>query len=504
MPEAPVLEAIDIRKSFGGVQALKNVSLRLARGEVHALVGENGAGKSTLLKILTGALQLDAGILRLNGREIIGSSPAHARELGIVAVYQQPALFPELTVAENIALGSEDFSWGRRVDWKARRFRAESLLSRVGARIHPDRVASSLSMPEQQLVEIAKAIEHNPSVLILDEPTASLGEADSENLFRIISELRAAGSAIVYVSHRFEELFRIADRVTVLRDGASIEERAMANTTSDDLIRLLIGRDLAAVFPERHGTPGVPLFVIDRFSSKAASVRNISLHVCRGEILGLGGLIGSGRTPLAEALFGLTPIDSGTVSVDGKPVEIRSPNDAIRHGIAYLPEDRRHHGVVLDMSIASNITLADLPQISSGGFLRFASERQLAQTYVSQLAVKTPSVDTCTRNLSGGNQQKVALARWLATKPKIMILDEPTQGVDVGAKAEIYDLIERIVAEGVAVLMISSDMPELLALSDRIAVMARGEISGVLSRDEASPHRLMQLALRHTPEPQPQ
>lgn len=493
----PVLQATDIRKSFGGVRALKGVSLALGRGEVHALVGENGAGKSTLLKILTGALAPDSGTVHLHGKLVEHNSPAKARELGIAVVYQQPALFPELTVAENIALANDGVSWRKRVSWSERRERAAKLLLRVGARIQPDRVASSLSMPEQQLVEIAKAIERNPSVLILDEPTASLGESDTEQLFRIIAELREAGAAIVYVSHRFEELFRIASRVTVLRDGCSIEDRAMAETTSGDLIRSMVGRDLTAVYPKREAQIGGAALVAAGVCCRTTGVREVSLAVRRGEVLGLAGLVGSGRTQFAEALFGLTPMDGGTVSIDGAAVQIRSPRDAMRHGLAYLPEDRRRHGVVLAMSVASNTTMASLPEISSRGFLRFEAERDAAQRYVSQLAVKTPSIETRTGDLSGGNQQKVALARWLMTKPKVMILDEPTQGIDVGAKAEIYDLIGRMAAEGVAILMISSDMPELLAMSDRIAVMSKGRIAGTLTRDEATPFRLLEMALGH-------
>lgn len=489
----PILKAVDIRKSFGGVHALRGVSLALAPGEVHALVGENGAGKSTLLKILTGALKQDSGEVYLRGERVEHNSPAKARESGIAVVYQQPALFPQLTVAENIALANDGVHWSRRIRWGAQRRRAEALLARAGARVHPDRLAGSLSMPEQQLVEIAKAIERQPAVLILDEPTASLGEVDTEQLFRIIDELRAAGSAIVYVSHRFEELFRIAGRVTILRDGCSIEERPMRDTTSDDLIRLMVGRELAGVNSRGRKAPG-PVAL------KAESIRGVDIELKRGEVLGMAGLVGAGRTEFAEALFGLRPAAGGTVTVEGRHVVIRSPQDAMRYGLAYLPEDRRGHGVVLDMSVAANATMASLPQISKHGFIEFDKERRQAEDYVSQLAVKTPSIATRTRDLSGGNQQKVALARWLMTKPAVMILDEPTQGIDVGAKSEIYDLIRRMAEEGVAILMISSDMPELLAMSDRIAVMCKGKTAGILSREEATPYRLMELALGHRAE----
>ena len=493
----PVLQARNIQKSFGGVQALKSVSLTLNKGEVHALVGENGAGKSTLLKVLTGAVQPDAGTVHLEGRAIENNTPAKARALGIAVVYQQPALFPELTVAENIALAKDSVHWFKKVNWKWRRERARELLARVGARVEPDRVASSLSMPEQQLVEIAKAIDANPALLILDEPTASLGDADTEHLFRILNEERDRGSAVIYVTHRFEELFRIADRVTVLRDGGSIEERPVEGTTKEDLIRLMVGRDLANVYPKRDVKAGGEALSVEGLSSRVGGVRRVSLQVRRGEILGLGGLVGSGRTQFAEALFGLAPVDGGTVHVNGKAVQIRSPADAMKHGLAYLPEDRRRHGVVLDMPVASNTTMASLPAISTKGFLRFQLEREIASGYVDRLAIKTRTIDEPARNLSGGNQQKVALARWLMTKPAVLILDEPTQGIDVGAKSEIYDLIGRLAEDGVAILMISSDMNELLAMSDRIAVMLRGEIAGTLPRAEATPYRLLELALGH-------
>ncbi len=487
----PVLEAADIRKSFGGVQALRGVSLTLRAGEVHALVGENGAGKSTLLKVLTGAIQPDTGTVHLRGQAVSSNSPAKARNLGIAVVYQQPALFADLTVEENIAVAKDSVRWFQRIDWRGRRKRARALLERVGARVEPDRIVSSLSMPEQQLVEIAKAIDGNPGVLILDEPTASLGDADTGHLFRIVGEMRERGSAVVYVSHRFEELFRIADRVTILRDGQSIEDRPIAAVTKEDLIRLMVGRDLSTVYPKRKIEPGGEALAVE-------GIRNVNLQVRRGEVLGLAGLVGSGRTEFAEALFGLAPADGGKVRVNGEAVQIRRPTDAMKHGIAYLPEDRRRHGVVLDMSVASNTTMASLPAISTEGFLRFQSEQEAATGYVKRLAIKIRSIDDPVRNLSGGNQQKVALARWLMTKPKILILDEPTQGIDVGAKSEIYDLIGRLAEDGVAILMISSDMNELLGMSDRIAVMAKGKIAGTLTCAEATPYRLLEMALGHS------
>jgi rhamnose transport system ATP-binding protein len=494
---APVLEASGIEKSFGGVRALRGVSLALAAGEVHALVGENGAGKSTLIKIFTGAVAPDGGEIRLRGELLEQNSPAKARSLGIAAIYQQPALFPDLTVTENIALGKESGSLWSRVDWRARAKHASDLLERIGANVRPAALAGELSMPQQQLVEIAKALDANASVLILDEPTASLGDRDAENLFRIISELRAKGVAIVYISHRFEELVRVADRVTVLRDGQSVETRAMAGTTKQDLIRLMVGRELDAVFPPSETAPSEVALEVRELSCRSLGVQSVSLSVRRGEIVGLAGLVGSGRTQFAEALFGLAPMDGGEVSLYGKKVHIHSAADAVALGIAYVPEDRRRHGVILGMPVAANTTLASLGRISKNGFLHFAKEQKAALSFISRLGVKTPSPETLAGNLSGGNQQKVALARWLMTDPKILILDEPTQGIDVGAKSEIYQLIRQLAASGLAILMISSETEEILGMSDRVAVMAKGRIAGILEGSSATPYNILELALGH-------
>jgi rhamnose transport system ATP-binding protein len=494
----PLLEAVQIHKSFGGVHALKGVTLEIMRGEVHALVGENGAGKSTLIKVLTGALIPDSGEIRLRGQIVEHNSPAKARALGLSVIYQQPALFPDLTVAENISLANQGLHLWRKVNWRSKREYAASALERVGAHISPDALAGSLSMPEQQLVEIAKAIGTNAELLILDEPTASLGEEDTEHLFRILNQLRAQGTAIIYISHRFEELFRLADRVTVLRDGSSITTRPMAGITNEELIRLMIGRELQRVFPSRDSQPGEIVLEVRSLTSRAAGVRDISLEVRRGEIVGLAGLVGSGRTQVAETLFGLHALDGGEVLISGKPIDIHSPADAVANGVAYVPEDRRRHGVVLEMSVASNTTLANLDRMTHRGFLNFSSEQETAAAYIQQLGIKTPNASTPVKNLSGGNQQKVALARWLLTKPRILILDEPTQGIDVGAKAEIYHLMVRLAKEGMGVLMISSDMLEILGLSDRILVMAGGTLAGTLTREQATPYSVLALALGHS------
>ncbi len=493
-----LLTATGITKSFAGVRALKGVSFDVHAGEVHALVGENGAGKSTLIKIITGAETPDSGTLAVDGHPVDRMDPAASRALGIAAIYQQPALFPHLSVAENIALSLERGPGIRWIDWRGRRAHAAQLLDRIGADIAPSRLVETLSLPEQQLVEIAKAIGAEARVLIMDEPSASLTGREVDRLLDVVRRLRAGGSGIVYISHRLEEVCALADRVTVLRDGETVDTLARDQVAAPDLIRLMVGRELSAVFPKRGVTPGdVALEVRDLWSA-AAGVHGVSFTLRRGEILGLAGLVGSGRTELAETLFGLTPLDRGSIVLGGVPVRVTSPAAAIAFGMAYVPEDRRQHGVVLEMPVATNATLASLGRISRRGLLNHEAERALAQHYVDRLHIKTSSVWAETGTLSGGNQQKVALARWLATTPTVLILDEPTQGVDVGAKAEIHGLMQDLAEQGLAILMISSELPEILGMSDRIAVMRHGAIAGVLSRTEATPQAVMSLALAST------
>jgi rhamnose transport system ATP-binding protein len=492
-----MLKAQSITKSYAGVQALKAASIELRAGEVHALIGENGAGKSTLIKIITGAVEADDGELFLNDQRITANSPQHAHALGIAAIYQQPALFPELTVAENIAFGLEKHGLWSRINWRKRRQRAESLLAQVGAKISVDALAGELSMPEQQLVEIARALGAEAKVLILDEPTASLSEEDTNNLFRVIRELRARGVGMIYISHRLEELPLIADRVTVLRDGSTIDTRWMSEVDRQELIRLMVGRELSAVFPKREVSIGEVVLELRNVSCHSSGVRNVSLSVRAGEIVGLAGLVGAGRTELARTLFGLTPADAGEIVLHGERIVINNPIAAIRHGIAYVPEDRRRHGVVLDLPISHNITLATLHRLAHFGALDFKRERELSIEYVHRFAVKTPTTFAPVTTLSGGNQQKVTLSRWLATEPRVLILDEPTQGIDVGAKSEIHTLMCDLAERGMAILMISSELPEVLGMSDRIAVMHAGTIAGVLPRAEATQQNVLSLALGH-------
>ena len=497
MSENLLLRATAIAKSYAGVQALKSASFELRAGEVHALVGENGAGKSTLIKIITGAVVPDSGDIKLNGQSIAHNSPRVAKSLGIAAIYQQPALFPELTVAENIALGLEQNGMWGRIDWRKRRTRATELLAQVGARIEPDREAGELTMPQQQLVEIARSLGAQAKVLIMDEPTASLSEEDTQNLFGVIQVLRERGVGIIYISHRLEELPLIADRVTVLRDGETIETRLMSDVNRQQLIQLMVGCELSAIFPKRRVELGETVLELRGLSCAESGLRDVNLSLRAGEIVGLAGLVGAGRTELARTIFGLAPADTGEILLRGESIKIDSPAQAIRRGIAYLPEDRRRHGVILEMQIGANITLASLDQLSSYGALDFRREKELAAEYTRRLGVKTPAIFVPVSTLSGGNQQKIALSRWLVTKPSVLILDEPTQGIDVGAKSEIHALMTALASEGVAILMISSELPEILGMSDRIVVMHAGAIAGILTRAEADQQKILALALGH-------
>ena len=513
----PLLQLSAVQKSFGAVRALKGVSFDLKAGEVHALLGENGAGKSTLIKVITGAHQPDDGSIEITGERVAQLTPASAHKLGIACIYQQPALFPDLTVAENIGLRLESASALDKVNWPERRERAAKLLQRIGAEISPEAEVRSLSMPEQQLVEIACALGAGARIVIMDEPTASLTQKEQHLLFAVVKDLRASGIGVIYISHRLEEIFQLADRVTVLRDGESVGTRNVRSSrgnealtekaeidqslltssptlTEAELIKLMVGREVSAIYPPAESAPGEVVLSLKNLSCAAGNVRDVSLEVRAGEILGLAGLVGAGRTELARILFGITPADSGEIFFNGQRITIRSPQEAVAHGIAYVPEDRRRHGVILEMPIAHNMTMAIHQRIFSGAWLRFAAEKSLAQDFIRDLGVKAYGPDAPGGSLSGGNQQKVSLARWLATKPKLLILDEPTQGVDVGAKSEIHKIIRRLAKEGLAVLMISSDLPEVLGMSDRIAVMRGGTITGMLP-GKSDAHTVMAVAL---------
>jgi rhamnose transport system ATP-binding protein len=496
----PTLLRLDqLVKAYGGVRALKGVSFDLRPGEVHALVGENGAGKSTLIKIVTGAIAADAGTIEVAGHPVARMDPHVARGLGVAAIYQQPSLFPHLSVAENIAFAVDRGSPWRIVNWRQLRARARTLLDRVGTRIDPDRAVETLKPPEQQMVEIAGALGAAARIVIMDEPTASLTEREAEALFRAIAQLKSAGAGVVYISHRLDEVFAIADRITVLRDGESVGTFRAAEVSRAELVRLMVGRDLSAVYPSRtpENADGPILLELRGVGHQASGIASVSLTVVRGEIVGLAGLVGSGRTELAEIVFGLRPADAGEILLNGAPVRIESPSDAIALGIGYVPEDRRQHGVVLDFSVAANASLANLRAFAPHAIIDRAGEAAAAAAFVDELRIKTPSVAALVSTLSGGNQQKVALARWLAIAPSVLMLDEPTQGVDVGSKSEIHALMAALAKRGLAILMISSELPEVLGMSDRVAVMRDGTIVGVLDRADATQGAVLALALGH-------
>ena len=498
----PLLSLSDIAVAFGGVQAVRGVSFDIRPGEVHALVGENGAGKSTLIRVMTGAVRADTGTVSIGGQPVERPDPTRMRALGVAPIYQQPALLPDLSVAENLAFGLEHGRPFRRIDWRARRARATELLARVGIVLDLDRPAGTLRMAEQQLVEIARALGTRAQVLLLDEPTAALTDVEAARLFTLVRGLRADGVGCVYISHRLEEVMALADRVSVLRDGRLMATLPIAEVTRDGMVRLMVGRDvdLGLGIPKPAADAGArEVLAVRDLGCAASRVAGVSLRIAAGEIVGLAGLVGAGRTELARVLFGLTPADSGTIAIDGRTRAIRTPSDAVRLGLAYVPEDRRQHGVIGAMSVAANTALASLGRLSRFGLLDGAAERAEAQRFVTDFAIRTPSIDAPVGTLSGGNQQKVALARWLATKPRLLILDEPTQGVDIGAKAEIHRLIRTLAGEGLAILLISSELTELLGLAHRIGVMRGGRLVGVLDHADASEERLMSLALGHTP-----
>lgn len=495
-----LLSLNSITKSFSGVQALHGVSFDLQAGEVHALIGENGAGKSTLIKVITGAHRADSGTLSIRGELREHHDPLRARKLGIAAIYQQPALFPDLSVAENIAIGVERGEAWRRVDWPGRRIRATEFLQKIGVSIDPETPVSRLTMPQQQLVEIARALAAGAKILIMDEPTASLAEKEVMHLLQVVRELRLQGVGVIYISHRLDELFQIADRVTVLRDGSTVGTRPMSDVNHAELIRLMVGREISSIFPKRQVSLGETLLELRHVTCYESETHDVTLSLRAGEIVGLAGLVGAGRTELARVLFGLTPADSGEILLRGKPIRIDSSARAVELGIAYVPEDRRRHGVILDMPVAANTTLAILRRIAKHGLLDVPREREIAVSFVEKFSIKTNSIDAPVGNLSGGNQQKVALARWLAAEPAVIILDEPTQGIDVGAKAEIHRLMGDLAERGLAILMISSELSEILGMSDRIAVMHAGTIIGVLDRNAATQEKVLALALGHAVE----
>ncbi len=489
-----VLEMRDVTKRFPGVVAVKNGNLDLRPGEVHCLVGENGAGKSTLMKILAGAQPLDAGTITIDGEAVTIHSPHHAQQLGISMIYQEFNLSPYLSVAENIFLGREPrIPKTPFINWKKMYADAREILGRIRVNLDVRKPVNECSVAQQQMIEIAKAISFNSKIIVMDEPSATLTDHELEALFELIKTLKRQGIGMIYISHRLEEIFTIGNRVTVMRDGEYIATKQVCDVTREDIIRMMVGRDLTQEFPKEVFSRGKERLRVEGLSRKGA-FKDVSFRLHEGEIMGLTGLVGAGRTEVARAIFGADAIDAGTIALDGKAITVKSPQDAIRQGIGLLTEDRKHQGLILGMSVRENTTLANLRSLVKFLFVNRAKERQVTNDFVKELQIKTPHIEQTAQNLSGGNQQKVVLAKWLFTESKILIFDEPTRGIDVGAKVEIYKLMNELVRKGVCILMISSELPEVLGMCDRILVMHEGHIAGELSREDATQERVMQLA----------
>jgi len=489
-----VLEMRDVTKRFPGVLALDKAQLALRPGEVHCLLGENGAGKSTLMKILAGAQPLDSGSILLDGEPVTIQSPHHAQELGISMIYQEFNLSPYLSVAENIFLGREP-RLGRSpfIDWRRMYQDARDILAQIKVELDVKRPVFELSIAEQQMVEIAKALSVNAKIIVMDEPSATLTDHELVALFDLIKTLRRQAIGIIYISHRLEEIFEIGTRVTVMRDGQHVATHDACDLKREDIIQMMVGRELKDEFPKEVFAVGEEVLLVENLCREGV-FRDINFSLRRGEIVGLTGLVGAGRTEVARAIFGADRISGGRIYLNGAPITVRSPQDAIRQGIGLLTEDRKQQGLVLGMTVRENTTLANLKALARGPFIDGRAEREVAEQYVRELRIKTPGIEQTAQNLSGGNQQKVVLAKWLYTQSKVLIFDEPTRGIDVGAKVEIYKLMNELVRQGVGVLMISSELPEVLGMCDRVLVMHEGTIAGELARGEATQQRVMRLA----------
>jgi inositol transport system ATP-binding protein len=492
--ESPyLLEVVDVSKGFPGVMALSNVQLRVRPGSVLALMGENGAGKSTLMKIIAGIYQPDAGELRLRGKPIRFDTPLAALQAGIAMIHQELNLMPHMSIAENIWIGREQLNGLHMIDHKAMFRCTAALLDRLRINLDPQELVGNLSIAERQMVEIAKAVSYDSDILIMDEPTSAITEKEVAHLFSIIADLRSQGKGIIYITHKMDEVFHIADEVAVFRDGAFIGLQRADSMDGDSLISMMVGREVTQLFPQREKPIG-KLVLSVRDLRLNGVFEGVSFDLHAGEILGIAGLMGSGRTNIAETIFGITPSDGGEIQLDGVSLRVSDPHLAIEKGFALLTEDRKLSGLFPCLSVLENMEMAVLPHYAGGGFVQQKALRALCEDMCKKLRVKTPSLEQCIDTLSGGNQQKALLARWLMTNPRILILDEPTRGIDVGAKAEIYRLIAFLASEGMAVIMISSELPEVLGMSDRVMVMHEGEMMGTLDRSEATQERVMHLA----------
>lgn len=488
-----ILEMKNISKAFYGVQALNNVDFSVLRGETHILLGENGAGKSTLVKILSGAYHKDAGEIFFDGEQIEISTPLDAQRKGISIIYQEFNLIPGLSVAENIFLGREPVKGNKLINWRVLNEDAKAILDKLHADVSPTALVATLSVAEQQFVEIAKALSFGAKLIIMDEPSATLTPAEIDRLFAVIRDLKRAGVSIIYISHHLDEIFEIGDRVTVLRDGELVATDDIKNVTKDMIIRWMVGRDLTNTYPPRTTTPGEVVLEVQNLSRRG-ELHDISFHLRRGEILGIAGLVGSGRTELVRALYGADPIDSGEIKLHGRTLAIKTPKESIKNGIGFLPEDRKQEGLVLEQSVKNNVTLANLVKVVKNGIISGSAEKAAVDEYVRNLGIRTVNQQVLIKNLSGGNQQKVVLAKWLFTDSDILIFDEPTRGIDVGAKYEIYQLMNRLTEQGKSVIMVSSELPEIIGMSDRVLVLHNGRITGEYTRDQFDQELIMKNA----------
>jgi ABC-type sugar transport system ATPase subunit len=487
---ASLLELRNISKAFPGVQALTDASFEVRAGEVHALLGENGAGKSTLIKIISGLYRPDTGDMLLDGQRVSFNNPREAQANGIATIYQELSLYPELTVAENIFMGHAPRGRFGMVDWGAMRRQARDILASLNIyNLDVNEKVGTMTVGKRQRVEIAKALSMNARILIMDEPTAALTEADVKTLFEIVRLLRERGVAIIYISHRLEEVFELADRVSVLRDGHYVGTKLVAETSEPELISMMVGRTIDNLYPKVETQVGAPMLEVEGIGA-GPDCRNVTLTVRAGEIVGLAGLVGSGRSEFAQVVFGITPAEKGSIRVDNKPVRIKSPAEAMKLGIAYVPEDRGLQGLIRQMNIRQNVSLAVLQSLVKGGFIDRKSERGLADSTIEKLSIRAFGGEQVVNKLSGGNQQKVVVGKWLASNPRLLIMDEPTRGIDVGAKSEIHRLISLLAQQGLAILMISSDLPEIMGMSDRILVMREGSIVAEFKRENATQEQI--------------
>jgi rhamnose transport system ATP-binding protein len=487
---APVLALRAVRKSFGAVAALRDVRLELHAGQVHALLGENGAGKSTLVKILAGVHQPDAGAVELDGRPVTFSGPAAALAAGIAVIYQEPTLFPDLSVAENIFVGRQPLRGLRRIDAAAMRAQAAALFDRLGVRMDVDRPARGLSIADQQLVEIAKALSLDTRVLIMDEPTAALSGVEVDRLFAVVRSLREAGTAVLFISHRLDEVFALCQRITVLRDGQWVSTDDAGELSVDQVVRRMVGREVSALFPKQDAAVREPRLTVSGLT-RAGYFQDVSFTVHSGEIVALAGLVGAGRSEVIQAVFGIDRYDSGTVEVAGKRLPVGNPRAAIAAGVALVPEDRRQQGLVMELSVQRNATLPRRWSLARLGLLSGQAERRTAAEWTRRLNVRAAGLGEPVSTLSGGNQQKVVLAKWLSTAPGVLIVDEPTRGIDIATKAEVHQLLSGLAAEGVAVLMVSSELPEVLGMADRVLVMHEGRLVADIPRARADEESVM-------------